>query len=220
MKRISVLFISLFILSSYSSSQEADSIVAGGVVGIGIEISGPIIYAFDSSVLNLEGYISYRLNQKYYVIVEPGIATYSYSQYNYDYNSGGFFIRAGFDMNLLKPKVKPGNHFAGLGVRYGISLFNQETPWAASSNYWGSYDFSIEKRFVHAHFIEISGGVKAEIFRNILIGWSARARLLLYQSAGKTNKPVYIPGMGETGRGLRPSFSYHIIWLIPLNKGR
>jgi len=200
-------------------AQEADSTAAGGIAGIGIDISGPVIYAIDNNVFNLEFLLNYRLNQKYYVVAEAGHGRYSYSQYNYEYNSNGVFLRSGFDMNLLKPKSKPGNHFAGLGVRYGISLFNQETPTANASNYWGSYDYNIDSRFVHAHFLEFSGGAKAEIFRNVLIGWTVRARLLFYQSAGKNNKPVYIPGMGGTDRRLQPGFSYHLIWLIPIKKG-
>lgn len=220
MRRTCALFTSLFIFLQLTFSQGSDSTRVINTLGFGVELSGPVIYTLDSNNFNLEFSVSYRISQKYYACIEPGAGRFSYSQYNYDYNSHGFFVRAGVDINLLKPKSKPGKHFAGLGLRYGLSLFTQETPSASYSNYWGSYDFAIDPEFVHAHFLEVNGGVKAEIFRNILIGWTARARLLVYQSAGKNNKPLMIPGMGSAGGGLQPGFSYHLIWLIPLKEGR
>lgn len=216
-RRIFVLFISLFLLHNISLAQVRDSIMVKEKIGFGIELSGPIIHSIDNNNLNLEARLSYRLNYKYYIVAEPGIAQFSYSQYNYDYSSEGFFIRAGVDINLLKtkPAYSGRNHFAGIGLRYGLSLFNQETPSATFTNYWGGYDFSLERELVNAHFLEINGGVKAELFRNILIGWTVRGRLILYQSAGKTRRPLMIPGAGGGDGGLQPGFSYHLIWLIP-----
>lgn len=215
MRKTYVLFISLLAISLQAVAQENDTIVVPHSLGIGIELSGPVIYAVDSSIFNLEVQLAWRLNRKYHIVAEPGIAKYSYSQYNYSYKSGGFFLRGGVDINLMKTKSDPGNHFAGIGLRYGIALFSQETPSANWSGYWGEHSFSVDPRFVHAHFIEVSGGVRGEIFRNILIGWSIRGRLLLYQSAGSDARPAMIPGIGSVSKSIIPGFSYHLIWVIP-----
>jgi hypothetical protein len=219
MRRIYALSISLLLISTISFSQEQLEKRVERPFSLGIELSGPIISALDTSSLNYEISLSYRLNHKYFIVIEPGFTSFSYTQYNYDYLSSGGYLRAGVDINLMKPKAEPGNHYAGIGLRYGISLFNQETPLGSYSNYWGDYNFAIEREFVHAHFLEASGGVKAELFRNILIGWTFRARVLIYQSAGKENKPVSIPGLGETNGGIQPGFSYQLIWILPFKKG-
>jgi hypothetical protein len=217
MKKTFVLFFSLLAATMQLKAQEedADSLLVPSGMEIGIELSGPLIYAADSSLFNLEVRLAYRLNRKYHLVAEPGIGRYSYSQYNYSYKSGGFYLRAGTDINLMRTKGDPGNHFAGLGLRYGIALFNQETPSASWSGYWGEHSFSVDPRFVHAHFLEVSGGVRGEIFRNILIGWSIRGRILLYQSAGSGARPVMVPGIGSLRKSITPAFSYHLIWIIP-----
>lgn len=217
MKRIFVLFISGLIISLrlLSQEKEAEVSVIENPISIGFELSGPVIYGLDNSIMNYELSLGYRINQKYMAVLEPGISRYSYSQYNYDYLSSGMFIRIGTDINLLKSKNKPSNHYAGIGLRYGLSLFKQETPAASYSNYWGSHDFSLESKFIHAHFFELSGGVRAELFRNILIGWTFRTRVLIYQSGGEDSKPVNIPGLGGTDLGIQPGFSYHLIWILP-----
>ncbi|MEZ5012648.1 MAG: DUF6048 family protein, partial [Bacteroidales bacterium] len=115
MKRISVLFISLLLLSGSLYPQEADTTRSYRDLSFGVELSGPVIYSLDSNNMNIELRLSHRINQKYYAVAEPGISRFSYSQYNYDYRSSGIFVRMGIDINLMKPKVKPGNHFAGLG---------------------------------------------------------------------------------------------------------
>lgn len=216
MRKTFVLFFSLLAASIQVRAQDNDTLVVPSTLEIGIELSGPLIYSADSSLFNLEMRLAYRLNRKYHLVAEPGIGRYSYSQYNYSYRSGGFFLRVGADINLMRTKGDPANHFAGVGLRYGIALFSQETPSASLSGYWGEHSFSVDPRFVHAHFLEVSGGVRGEIFKNILIGWSIRTRVLLYQSAGSGARPAMIPGIGSLRKSISPGFSYHLIWIIPL----
>jgi len=214
-KRTCVLFISLTLLLTHSSADNADtSKVSKGLI-IGVELSGPVIFNFDENKLNLEGYMAYRLNDKYYAVIEPGYSSYKYSQYNYEYRSEGFFLRIGTDINLIKPKNGTGKHFAGFGFRYGISLSTHETPWLVYENYWGRIESFLEPEFFHSHFLEAGGGVKAEIFNNIFIGWSVKVRFMLYSSAPQHNQPAYIPGVGAAGTTLRPAFSYWLAWQLP-----
>jgi len=214
-RRTCVLFISLAMLLTRSSAADADSSKVSQALIIGFELSGPVIFSLDENILNLEGYLAYRLTDKYYAVFEPGYSSYKYSQYNYEYNSEGFFLRVGLDINLIKPKNGPVKHFAGFGLRYGISLSSQETPWFAYENYWGRNESILEPESFHAHFLEAGGGVKAEVFNNIYMGWSVKLRLMFYSSAGQHNKPAYIPGVGTTGTTVRPALSYYLAWQLP-----
>ncbi|MEE4116901.1 MAG: DUF6048 family protein [Marinilabiliaceae bacterium] len=218
MKKTFVLFSSILILGSISNLYAQDSLKVQKALIIGADLVGPVAGLINSENSNLEAYVSYRLNFKYYITAEAGYSGYNYSQYNYDYTNEGFFIRLGTDINLLKPKTGIGNHFAGIGLKYGVSVFSQETPWLKYDNYWGTTESSVPGATTSGHFFQLSGGIKAEVLRNILLGWTVKANLLLYHGAGKANRPLYVPGMGISDGSFRPSIAFHIAWMIPLSK--
>jgi len=217
MKKIYALFFSLTSVISWAGAFQSDTTKTDKALIFGFDIARPAINAFNDEVTSYEGYIAYRMNYKYYAVVEAGYGNYDYSQYNYSYSNQGYFARIGIDLNMLKPEMKTGNHYAGIGLRYGLSIFNQETPLFTYENYWGEYSGSIPVGRGSAHFLELTGGIKAELFRNVLIGWSLRLKLLLSSSFGDDNCPVYIPGMSETDGSINAGISYYIAWQIPFN---
>ena len=218
MKKISRFSFSLFVLFCPLAmiAQDADTVKADKSISIGIEISGPVLYSFDRSKINIESHFSYRLNHKYYIVFEPGYSNFEYSRYNYEYENQGFFLRIGTDIGMLEPLASRINHFAGIGLRYGLSVFEQETPFVSYDGFWGRNTTSIPLNTVHAHFLEVQGSIKTELFRNFLIGWSVKLRTLVYSSGRDEEKPIYIPGMGNTDATFTPAFSYYIIYRIPL----
>jgi len=215
MKRIYVLFSSIIIFSATLIAGEADSIKVKKALITGIEISGPVIGFIDNNNVNYEAYISYRKSFKYYLTADVIYSDYHYEQYNYNYDNSGFSIRIGTDINMLKPEMSTGNNFVGIGLKYGMSVFTQETPWLKFDNYWGSAESYIDPSTATGHYFQISGGVKAELFKNILIGWSVKANVFLFHTAGKGNKPVYLPGMGKTDKIIEPGAAFHIAWILP-----
>ncbi|MCF8223044.1 MAG: DUF6048 family protein [Bacteroidales bacterium] len=206
----------LIICSISMEAQEADTVRARPSISAGIEATGPAMYFLDDSKYNFEGHLSYRLNYKYFLVIEPGYSKYNFEKYNFNYNSRGFFMRLGTDIGLLEPVATKIDHFAGIGLRYGISVFNQEAAGIISENYWGEHTSSVPSNRVHAHFLELQGGVKAEVFNNFLIGWAIKLRTLIYSSGKDEMKPAYIPGMGNTNSFIIPAVSYYFIYRFPL----
>ncbi|MBA4322869.1 MAG: hypothetical protein C0408_08645, partial [Odoribacter sp.] len=64
-------------------------------------------------------------------------------------------------------------------------------------------------------FIEVSPGVKTEIFKNVSIGWNLRLRLMVYSGSDKHIKPVSVPGYGNGAKSFSPGINYYIIFNIP-----
>ena len=219
MKRIYKFSISiLFILCSLLSySQQADTVKAQKTLGLGFDLAGPAMYFIDTTKYSFEAHLAYRLNYKYFIVVEPGYSGFNTSNYNYEYNCSGVFIRVGADISLLEPEALKINHFAGIGLRYGIAVFNQETPMLITENYWGEFNTPVEKNNINAHFFELQGGVKAELFKNFLMGWSVKLRTMIYSSGKQGQRPIYIPGMGKTDRFITANISYYLIYRIPFS---
>lgn len=218
MRRIfkSIFSLSLLLCSILLNAQDADTVKARNAISLGFDITGPVLYALDNSKYSYEGHLSYRLNYKYFIVCEPGYSEYNYEQYNYEYNSKGWFVRIGTDIGMLEPVASKINHFAGIGLRYGLSVFEQETPSISIDSYWGRVNTSIPRSSVHAHFLELQGSVRTELARNLLIGWSVKLRTLIYSSGRNEEHAVYIPGMGSTDASFIPAISYYIIYRIPI----
>jgi len=215
MRRISAYFISLLIFLPAGNLIAQDTVLFPLKLRAGIDIAGPGIYFSDRNNLSLEGYFSFDKSEKMAYVLEAGYLNYKFSQYNYDYTSKGVFARLGVDFNLLKPEISRGKYWAGIGLRYGISLFNSETPSFQHDNYWGTVTSSIPPKKAMGHFIEVAPGVKTEIFRNFSIGWTIRLKLLISGGGGRDLRPIYFPGYGNGGKRTAAGISYFITWNIP-----
>jgi hypothetical protein len=215
MRRISVYFISLLLFLSVKSLIAQDTVLFPLKLRAGIDIAGPAIYLSEKNNLNMEGYFSFDKSEKMAWVIEAGYLDYKYSQYNYDYTSKGAFARLGVDFNLLKPGVSVGKYWAGIGLRYGLSLFSSETPSFQHENYWGTVTSSIPSKTAMGHFLEVAPGVKTEIFRNFSIGWTIRLKLLISGGGGRDLRPIYFPGYGNGGRRTTAGISYFLTWNIP-----
>jgi len=205
--------------SGQEANQPPDSVVVVPLkIRAGLEISGPVIYFTNNSMLNLEGFVTTDLNEKISVLLGGGYSDYSYSQYNYEFQTKGLFFKAGADFNLLRPEMAEGKYWAGLGLHYGLTRFTFETPSFKHENYWGIVSSSLASQTNWGHYVEVSGGFKAELFRNFSIGWLISLRKLIYTGADKDLRPVYYPGYGEGGRSLSYGLNYYISLNIPYKK--
>jgi hypothetical protein len=215
MRRIFAYFISLFLLIAGHGIKAQDTVMFPLKIRAGFDIAGPGIYLTNKNNMNFEGHISFDRNEKMSFVVEGGYLDYKYSQYNYDYLSKGIFTRAGVDFNLLKPEVSAGKYWAGIGLRYGLSIFRSETSSFNHENYWGSITSSIPSRTSTGHFVEVAPGVRTELFRNFSMGWTIRLRLLISAGGGRDIKPIYFPGYGNGGNRTSAGISYFLMWNIP-----
>ncbi len=212
MRRTYAYFISLLLLISNFAVRAQDTIMFPLKIRAGFDVSGPVIHFTDKNNMSLEGFISFDKSEKMAFIAEGGYLNYKYSQYNYDYRSNGIFMRAGVDFNLLKPGISKGKYQAGVGLRYGLSFFSSETPFFDHTNYWGDVTSSINKKMSIGHFLELTPQVRAELFRNVSIGWTIRLRLLISGGGGKDLPPIYFPGFGTGGKRTNAGFNYYLIW--------
>lgn len=215
MRKISAYIISIVITTISASVGAQDSIKVPLNIRIGFDAVGPVSYFKDRNNLNIEGFLSIDRNTKSSLVLEAGYQNFQYSQYNYSYRSEGVFIRGGIDFNTIHPFLAQGKYFAGVGLRYGLSIYNSEISSFRYENYWGSGTGSIASSLHAAHFIEISPGIKTEVFKNVSIGWNLRLRLMVYPGTSKDLKPVSVPGYGNGVKSFSPGMNYHIIINIP-----
>jgi hypothetical protein len=202
----------LFFLSGELKAQ--DTISYPLRFSVGIEALGPAIYYSNKNVQNIEGYVSMDLDEKKALSLSIGHLNYQYSQYNYSYLNKGEFVRLGVEFNLLKPEKALGKYWAGIGLRYGLSRYTSETPSLTKENYWGTRSSSVAERTNWGHFVEVTPGVRAQMFKGFSMGWSVSMRLLVHAGGSHDLKPIYLPGFGNATKSVSPAISYFLVWNI------
>jgi hypothetical protein len=191
---------------------------------VGFDVAGASKYFYDKEKANLEAYFSVDLNEKRSAIFIAGRGDYSYSLYRdetfrmYRFNSSGFYLKSGIDINMFNPKKASGKYSLGVGLRYGITNYSYSVPEINFDNYWGNYQTSIPKNRAWAHYLEATPAIRAEIFKNINLGWSVSLRKMIW--SGKGMKPIYLPGYGNPSKSFGFGLNYFIILNFPYKDKR
>jgi hypothetical protein len=218
MRKISAYIISIVLAGSGIIASGQDTIPVVYKINVGADISGPLYYLYDKNNLTIEGFISVDIDTNKAVVFETGYQNYKYSQYNYDYLSSGVFFRAGIDFNLLRHEVSKGEYYAGVGLRYALGVFTDEVPFLDYDNYWGTTSSSVPPSTHASHSVEVSPGIRTELFRNFSIGFTARLRFLIYSGSSPDLKPINIPGYGNGSKRFSPGFNYYMVLSIPYKR--
>jgi hypothetical protein len=215
MKRISRYFISIFFLIVAVSVSAQDTLNIPLNLRMGIDIFNPVMSLINKDISGWEGFVATELSEKLATVIEAGYLDYKYSQYNYNYFSKGTFFRLGVDINSMQPKKALGKYYAGIGLRYGFTVFRQEVNGLKHENYWGSATADVPSENYSAHFIEVLPGIRSEVFKNFSMGWTIRLRMLLYTNTGKDFRPLFLPGFGNGVKNFSQGFNYYLTWQIP-----
>jgi hypothetical protein len=218
MRKISAYIISIALITSGSLASAQDTIPFVYKIKIGADVFGPAYYIYDQNNLTAEGFISVDIDTNKAVVFEAGYHNFNYSQYNYDYHTSGVFFRAGVDFDFFHPEVSKGQYWAGVGLRYGLSVFSYDVKRLEYENYWGTASSSLPPTTYAAHFVEVSPGIRTELFRNFSIGFCVRLRILIYAGTSPDLKPIDIPGYGNGTKRFSPGLNYYLIWSIPYKR--
>jgi hypothetical protein len=186
----------------------------------GFDLSRLTLYYFEPERTTWEFTVDYELKRNYYPLIEFGLQSIDLEEETYNYRSEGYYFRIGMDYNFQKNTSVDQYEMVFFGFRYSFSEQKHSADnILIQDDYWGDfYAESVPETTFYGHWLELAGGIRAELFRNVFIGWSFRGRLLLYKSKNPSMEPYYIPGFGKGGKRVALGFNYSIYYKIPLFK--
>lgn len=216
-RRTCIFFISLFLLAETVAVSQ-DTVTVPLHVRAGFDISGPVMKLVTKDLISYGVAASADINSSIAATAGVRYSSYRSSDVLYDFMSRGLSFTAGADYNFIKANVSHGRYSAGIGLRYGLSFYREEAPMLRYTNEWGAGETSVPAESHTGHFMEITPGVRAELFRGVTIGWNLYMRLLLSAGAGKDLKPVWMPGYGPGTSGMTTGAEYYVSISIPYRK--
>jgi hypothetical protein len=186
---------------------------------IGIDLSRFAYYFTDPPVKGVEFSLDFEIYKNIFPVLEAGYAATSDQFEAADYSSQGPYARVGMDYNLFPMKDRNVHHAITLGFLYGTSIFTHRAEQiTVSSGYWGDWLIDSYENTLHGHWLELVGGVKAELAPNFFLGWSVRYKILLNPGMDPQIAPLLIPGYGQGAEDRQVGFSYSLLYKIPLFK--
>ena len=218
MTRILVSTLILLLISSFPaiSQKKAEAWRYEGP-RVGIDLSRfllPVMQTGKRNGWEIQADIPYKGNL--FPTFELGMQWFDDLHDGYHYKNDGTYARLGIDMNIVKFESLKDHDFAFLGVRYGYSIFNQQTDNITYSNYWGSITSSVAGRTMNAHWAELVFGMKGELVKNFFFGWSLRAKFPIVVTNDPNISPYIIPGIGMI-KGTTPfDFSVGLYYRFPI----
>lgn len=192
-------------------------------VRVGIDLHRLSKSFYDKDYQGLEFIGDYRISQKFYVAGELGNENKTIDDDRFNFTTKGSYFKVGFDYNSYENWLDMENMIF-VGMRYSVSTFNQTLNTYSiydSTNYYGLTTLDSGEKFdgLNASWIEIVGGLKAEVFNNLYVGFSVRLNYLVSNKKPNNFDNLYIPGFNRTYDGnFGAGFNYTLSYMIPIYK--
>lgn len=186
---------------------------------LGFDISKPIITNFVPERQAYEFELDFFHQKDIYYVVDGGWGRgYQDSAY-LNYSSKNTFLKAGINKGLF-PRLFPQDwDQAYVGVRYAIAFIDRSpATYTIFDNFWGNTAGAIPGKNLTAHWFELTGGMKVELFKNVFTGWTIRGKFLLNGKQFKDLPPPYVAGYGRGDKNSIFDFNFYISYAIRWKK--
>ena len=221
---ISFLLFFLNGISQNSKQQDSikDTIIVKKIYGlrVGLDLSNPIRTLINKERKALEITADYRVKPNLFAALELGYLDQFTQETKYDFQTKGQYIKLGANYNVYKNWLDMDNEIY-LGLRYGYSPFSQSVSNIIidSENTLPPITLQETTTFsnLNAGWLEFLVGIKAEVYKNVYLGFQFSGNKLLHQTKPENFQNLYIPGfnrvfLNNTGFG----FNYTIAYRFPL----
>lgn len=168
----------------------------------------------------------YRLTKRFYIAGEIGTEDKTVDDDRFNFTTKGTYFKAGFDYNSFENWLDMENMIY-VGMRYGVSSFNHKLNSFKiydPTNYYGENIIVSGREYdgLTASWLEVVGGIKAELFNNLYLGFSVRLNYLISNKKPDGFDNLFIPGYNRTYDGkFGAGFNYTLSYFIPIyNKNK
>ena len=190
---------------------------------IGVDLHRLTKSLYDSNYKGLEVVADYRLTNRFYIAGEIGNEDKTVDDDRLNFTTKGTYFKVGFDYNSFENWLDMENMIY-VGMRYGVSSMSQTLNTYKiydPTNYYGETTIVSGEKFdgLSASWLEVVGGIKAELFNNLYLGFSVRLNYLVTNKQPDNFENLYIPGFNRTYDGkFGAGINYTVSYFIPIYK--
>ena len=210
----------LLMLCAFCSANDTIRFPINAMKGIRIggDFSKPLLLAMHKGErFGLEATADRHIKDNMFAAAEAGWLWVNLNRETFHYRQNGVYGKIGVDYNLLKQRRPNSNDIVYAGARYAFSMFNhQAEKIIVPGHFWDdATNLGIQKNTMHAHWLEILLGVKAEVLKNLYAGMTFRIKFIIVSPKDNYSTPYQIPGFGNGDSGFAIGINYYVSYNIP-----
>lgn len=164
----------------------------------------------------LEFSVDGEVHYNWFPIVEVGTQWINHNTDSLLYKMNGAYARIGFDYNVLKYQHRLDRDAFYIGMRVAHSSFSHELQDVVLQGIHGEVRSAIDSRSLNATWGEAVVGAKAEVFKNLYLGVTARVKVMFAHTSYENMTPYIVPGFGKGYYQFNGGFTYSIMYAIPI----
>jgi len=183
---------------------------------VGVDLYGLGNNMFGSSFMNSEVSVDVNLKNRFFPVLEVGYGKVEDEEDGVSYSSSAPYFRIGMNYNMMFKKKSMSHLY--LGARYGFSTLSYDVKGTVLDDlYSGEVPFEYMGEKTNAHWMELVFGLRAQVYKNFLMGWSIRYKARFSVKENIHSTPWYIPGFGEN-KSSNFGVTYSLIYKLPFKK--
>lgn len=184
-----------------------------------IDVSKFVANAVGSKRKSFEFSADYYWRKEIYLAAEGGWGSSHLDDADLNYSSTNTFFKAGINKSMLNRVLPNDWDMAFIGFRYAIGLIKRsDASYITKDSYWGTTTGTVPGQNMTAHWAELVGGVRLELYKGIYTGWTARGKFLLNKSKFKELPPYAIAGYGKGDHNTIFDFNFYLGYAIRWQK--
>lgn len=214
-----MVFISILVCVSVKINAQSDSIKKKintydfSYFRIGLDASKFVASSVAKNYDMMEFAIDANYKNNLLLSTEFGFGNSKVENQYLNYKSNNVFIRLGIDKNLFNKEYKGDLDNAYVGVRYALGLINRgEAQYLVYNSFYGNKFGQIASSTFLVHWIELTGGFKMEIKKNVFLGWSIRFKTFLNPKKFEQLPPSFVAGYGTGDRNTVFGYNFYVLY--------
>ena len=188
-------------------------------VRIGVDLSKFVASYIDKSYNSYEFTADLHYKKDIYFVTDFGFGNSQVSNQQISYGSKNTFVRLGIDKTFFGKEFKGDMDNAFIGLRYGAGFVNRAAgSYFIKDTIWGNTSGTVQNAKFVAHWVELVGGFRMEVLKNIFVGWNIRVKTFLNPKKFAELPPPYLAGYGQSEKNT--AFGYNFYLLYGMGKNR
>ncbi|MDR2858873.1 MAG: DUF6048 family protein [Mediterranea sp.] len=223
--------VSLQAQNAQGTEGDAESVSLYNGIYVGTDIYGMGNQLLGSDILYNEIIVDVNLQRRFFPVAEIGYGKAdAWGEGGAHYKTAAPYFRIGMNYNTMYKKKRESHLY--VGVRYGVSNFTYDVEqlsmkdpvWnetagnnpALKDEVWGgsSLPYEYSKLKATMQWYELVIGVRVQVYKNLMAGWSVRKKIPLSSSVSEYGDPWYIPGFGIYGSS-KLILTYSLVYKLP-----
>jgi hypothetical protein len=191
----------------------------GRQLSIGFDLMGPVLNRLVSNRYGLEGAVDYYLKNEYYAVLEGGAGRSEVNYTDLRYTTNNYFVRAGFNKNILSRESNHDWDMMFAGLRAGFAGINRsEANYVVADSLWGIIEGVSAAKSFPALWLELNLGMRVELYKSIMAGWNVRSKFIMNGKSFRDLQPLYISGFGRGDKNAVFDFNLYLCYAIRWNR--